>query len=436
MDNHSNLALITSPASTMKVRNISVLSLLFLSFFSNLAFAVNNPPQVGTITPSSGSSQPEVLNSVTTTYTDPDGWRNLQYANLLVNASAITKTNCFYGYYNQNTNKLYLRNDADTAWLGGYLPGSANTIENSYAKLNCAQTTVSGSGTTLTVQWAVTFKQPFTGAKKTYLYVRDDANAYNGWTQKGTWAIVNQPPLVGAIVPSSGASEPNQGVSFTTTYFDPNEWLNLQSVYLLVNASTAKTNCFYGYYNQNTNKLYLRNDADTAWLGGYLPGSANTIENSYAKLNCAQTTVSGSGTTLTVQWAVTFKQPFTGAKKTYLYVRDDANAYNGWTQKGTWAINNPPIITQIIPANNATFTEGDSIVISATAQDPNGNPLEYQFSIDGQIVRTWSSLNTFNWQTQTGDIHLKTITVEARDSYQGTASGQTQVFLYRRVPSP
>ena len=287
MDNHSNLALITSPASTMKVRNISVLSLLFLSFFSNLAFAVNNPPQVGTITPSSGSSQPEVLNSVTTTYTDPDGWRNLQYANLLVNASAITKTNCFYGYY-----------------------------------------------------------------------------------------------------------------------------------------------------NQNTNKLYLRNDADTAWLGGYLPGSANTIENSYAKLNCAQTTVSGSGTTLTVQWAVTFKQPFTGAKKTYLYVRDDANAYNGWTQKGTWAINNPPIITQIIPANNATFTEGDSIVISATAQDTNGNPLEYQFSIDGQIVRTWSSLNTFNWQTQTGDIHLKTITVEARDSYQGTASGQTQVFLYRRVPSP
>lgn len=91
---------------------------------------------------------------------------------------------------------------------------------------------------------------------------------------------------------------------------------------------------FYAYYDQNTNKLYVRDNAGTTWLGGYAPGSSNVIENSYAKLNCAATTVQGSGNTMTVTWSVALKSTFTGTKNTYLYVRDDSNAYAGWTWVG------------------------------------------------------------------------------------------------------
>lgn len=153
---------------------------------------VNRAPEVGTISPSSGTSKPGQLVTFTTTYSDPDGWKNIKYVHLLFNTT-VNGSNCFYGYYNQNTNKLYLRNDDNTAWLGGYAPGTSKTIYNSYAVLDCAKTTVSGNGKTLTVKWAIIFKGAFAGTKNSYLYVRDDSNLYSGWKKKGTWQIIKGP---------------------------------------------------------------------------------------------------------------------------------------------------------------------------------------------------------------------------------------------------
>jgi hypothetical protein len=312
------------------------LLLLAIIFFLTCASVYAATPTLGTITPASGTGQAGVSKSFTTTYSDADGWANIQYVYFLINSSTGT-SNCFDGYYNQNTNKLYLRNDAGTDWSGGYAPGSANVIQNSYASLNCAQTTVNGSGMTLTVTWSVTLKAPFTGSKNTYLYVRDDSNAYVSFTKMGTWAIPNNTPQNVSVTPSFGASVPNTIFSITSAHLDPDTWLNIQYVYLLISASsTALTNSPYLYYNQNSNKLYVRNDANSAWLGGYAPGSANVIENSYVKLYCAQTTVTGSAGTMSVAWTVSFKPAFQGVKKVYLYTRDDANAYQNWTQKGTW----------------------------------------------------------------------------------------------------
>lgn len=343
----------------------AVLSVLTVSV---PAFAAS--PVVGTITPASGTSNPNVTVSFTTTYTDPDGWQNIQYVYLLVNTST-SGGSCFYGYYNQNTNKLYLRNDAGNSWLGGYAPGSSNVIENSYAKLNCAGTTFSGTDTTLTVSWSITFKSPFTGAKNTYLYVKDDTNAYNGWVKKGTWTITNQAPSLGTVTPSSGISNPGETVSFTTTYSDPDGWLNIQYVYFLINTSVNGAYCFYGYYNQNTNKLYLRNDSNASWLGGYIPGASNVIENTYVKLNCAGTTVSTSGTTLTINWSITFKPAFTGQKNTYLYIIDDANVIANWAQKGTWKITNQtPSAWTINPASGSSGPDM-AVIFTTTYIDPD-----------------------------------------------------------------
>ncbi|MDP3729973.1 MAG: glucoamylase family protein [Candidatus Omnitrophota bacterium] len=150
--------------------------------------------------------------------------------------------------------------------------------------------------------------------------------------------VINQPPLAGTIIPSSGSSRVNKSVNFTTTYSDGDGWQNIQSANLLINTSTSGSKCFYGYYDQNTNKLYIRNDTNTAWLGGYAPGSHKAINNSYVKLNCASTTVSGSGNTLTIKWNIIFKSTFAGLKNMYLYVKDDRGAYDGWVLKGTWTI--------------------------------------------------------------------------------------------------
>ncbi len=332
---------------------------LLLCLFSSPVFAAT--PTVGTISPSIGSTAPDVASTFTCTYSDSDGWADLKKAHLLISASATALTNSVYLYYNQNTNLLYLRDDLNTIWLGGYSPGSSNIIENSYVKLNCATTTILGSTNTLTVTWSITFKPTYSGKTYyTYLKVVDDAGGYADWTQKGTYTV-DRSPQVGTIAPSSGSGQVNVAQVFTTTYSDPDGWQNIQYVRFLVNTSTSGANCFFGYYKQNTNKLYLRDDADSSWLGGYVPGSSNTIENSYTKLKCASTTVSGSGTTLTVKWNVTFKSPFTGTKNTYLKVVDDVDAYQDWIQKGTWTINGPdttpPQVIITDPQDGAVITD-------------------------------------------------------------------------------
>ncbi|HAH20467.1 MAG: hypothetical protein A2Y00_08875 [Omnitrophica WOR_2 bacterium GWF2_43_52] len=402
------------------------------SWASKGTYTVNRSPLVGTITPSTGSGQISIAQTFTATYTDSDGWQNLQQVYLLINSSTGT-TNCFYGYYNQNTNLLYLRNDDNTSWLGGYAPGSNNTIENSYVKLNCASTSISGTSSTLTVNWSVTLKAPFTGSRNTYLYARDDVNVTNGWTQKGTWSILNTAPILGTITPSSGSSSPNQTVSFTTTYTDSDTWLNIQYVYLLVNTSTSGVNCFYGYYNQNNNRLYLRNDANTAWSTGYAPGASNVIENSYAKLNCAGTSVSGSGNTMTVNWSVTFKSTFPGTKNTYLYVRDDANSYVSLAQKGTWSIQTdttPP--TGTIKINNdSQYTNSSTVSLTLSATDTGsgmGTGAQMQFSNDGT---TWSTAENYTttktWTLSSGQGE-KRVYVRYKDAAGNWSSAYSDVI--------
>jgi len=393
--------------------------ILCLTLLPLSVFAANSKPAIGTITPASGSSAINQETYFTTTFSDADGWQNIQFVYFLINTST-SGARCFYGYYNQNTNKLYLRNDRNNSWLGGYTPGSNNVIENPYVKLNCANTAITGSGTTLTVKWAVTLKSTFYGSKRTYLYVKDDSNAYAGWKQKGTW-ISNRPPAIGTITPSSGSISPNQQVIFTTIFSDPDGYKNIQYGLFLMNTSTSQANCLYAYYDQNANKFYLANDAGSSWLGGFAPKSANTIENSYVKLNCSKSTISNSGTTLTIKWAVTFKSTFGGAKNTYLYVKDDYNAFVDWTKKGTYTINvpdaTPPTGTLKIN-NDARYVNSTAATLNLSASDNAGGSglSQMQFSNDNS---TWSSAENYatakTWALASGD-GQKTVHVKYKDN--------------------
>jgi hypothetical protein len=420
------------------------LVLFFSLFVTQFAFAANSKPAVGIIAPSSGTSNPYQAVTFTTTYSDPDGWQDIQYVHLLIN-TASNGSNCFYGYYKRSTNQLYLRNSANSTWLGGFTPGSTNTIENNHVKLYCAQTTVSGSGTTLTIKWSVTFKTTFTGTKNTYLYVKDNVGAYQGWVKKGTWKInPNSNPSVGTVSPSNGSSTVNVAANFATTYSDPNTWEDIQYVYFLINTSTSGSKCFWGYYNQNTHKLYLRNNANTGWLGGYAPGSNYTIENSYAKLDCAQTTLSGSGTTLTINWPITFKSTFLGTKNMYLYVKDDANAYQGWLKKGTLTIQTQPPDdippTGSIKINNDNqYTNSASVTLNLSGQDnPGGSGLD-QMKISNTNPADWSGIpaeayaTTKSWNLASGD-GTKTVYAKFKDVAGNWSGAYSDTIILDTTP--
>jgi hypothetical protein len=148
----------------------------------------NSAPQLGAVTPSTGSGPAGVTRYFNTTWSDPDGWEDMKHCYFHIGASSSLAGNVTLMYDVQD-NKLWMRSDDGTMWLGGYAPWSDNTIENRQAKVYCALTRDEGSGDTLSVRWAIKFKADFRGAKKTGLKCTDVYNARAKGAWVGTWNI-------------------------------------------------------------------------------------------------------------------------------------------------------------------------------------------------------------------------------------------------------
>ncbi|MFC1807881.1 hypothetical protein ACFL0T_05895, partial [Candidatus Omnitrophota bacterium] len=393
-------------------------------------WTINDPPQNISVSPLDGTSLPNQEVLFTTTLKDLNGYDDIKEARFLVD-TVRSPVNNFYGYYEKSTNKLFLLNDDNSQWLGGFAPGSPNVVENSYTKLNCANTTVTGFGDTLEVTWAAIFKDNFTGAKKTFMHVKDYAGASDDWTEMGTWTI-NTPPENISISPSSGSSAHGQEVIFTSVYRDQDGYEDIKQAFLKINNTSSSRNCFYGYYDKPTNKLYLLSDDSSTWYGGFAPGSPNIIENSYTKLDCSRITVSGSGDDLTITWSATFNDNFVGTKNLYLYVRDQLDRFAGWEARGTWVINNLPNITSISLSSPNNFHQGWPITIGATASDPDGNTIEYRYSKDSTTIQDWTTLSQITWNPLPSDFGERTIKVEVRDTYAIGNSKQQQIFIFQK----
>ncbi len=188
MKRMSSLAVYRLPSSIFLFFCLIVLYLLITS----LVYA--STPTLGTVSPSSGTTPPDTAKSFVCKYSDASGWAHLKEVNLLISGQPASPANNPYLYYDQNLNQLFLRNESNTAWLGGFAPGSANIIENSLIKLKCAQTTVSGSGTTMTVTFNVTFKAGYSGRRcDLYLAAKDDGGIFVSFASKGTYTINRAP---------------------------------------------------------------------------------------------------------------------------------------------------------------------------------------------------------------------------------------------------
>lgn len=394
-------------------------------------------PVTGLITPAAGTGTVETAQTFTASFSDADGCVNIDFVYFLINTTS-SGLNCPSFYYNQTTNKLYVRNDDNTAWIGGYAPGASNIIENSFAKLNCALTSVTRSGVNFSVTWSIVVKKPFTGVKNTYTCVYDTLGASSGYVKKGTWTIANSSPQIGTISPVSGSSIINNSVNFSSSFIDPDGWQNINSAYFLSNTSTSLTNCFYIHYNQNTNKLYLRNTSNSIWSGGYAPGSSKVLENSYAKLDCSKTTASGSGNTLSINWNVIFKTASGGAKNLYLSAQDDAGATLSLVHKGTWTIYTditPPAGTIKIN-NDDQYTRFTAVTLSLSAQDNSGGSgiSQMQFSNDNSA---WSAAEPYavskSWALPAGE-GTKTVYVRYKDAAGNWSSCFSDTILLDTTP--
>jgi beta propeller repeat protein len=175
---------------------------------------------------------------------------------------------------------------------------------------------------------------------RTYVFNVKAKSISGLWSEVGysDGITVNTSPTCETVLPASGISLVGQTVYFAATYADSNGATNLGYVHLLVNTKIDGANSVFVMYTQNDNKLWLKNNNNTTWMGGFTPGSAKVIENAYVKLDCSKTTIAFDKNRLIVKWAVSFKPTFLGSKNLYLFSADDFLMESGWNKFGTTSI--------------------------------------------------------------------------------------------------
>jgi len=78
--------------------------------------------------------------------------------------------------------------------------------------------------------------------------------------------------------------------------------------------------------------------------------------------------------------------------------------------------NGPPEITNFQASLASPQVAGTSITFTATATDPDSDPLEYKFLLDSAAQTGFTSSNSWAWETDAGDVGDHSVGVLVRDN--------------------
>ena len=323
------------------------------------------------VTPASGSGASQTFSFL---YNDPQGYAGISTVSMIISSSTSGAASC-YLYYVRASNTIYLANDAGTAWMTGLTPGQSGTVQNSQCSINAAGSSFSASGTSLTVNLALTFLPAYNGARNIYMLVYDGQSS--GWLQKGTFTVnvASNPFGPVSVTPGSGSGGSQ---TFALLFTDPKGASSISSVSAIIGASAAAVSTCYVYFTPASNAVYLANDAGSAWLSPVTLGQSGTVQNSQCAVNGAASSSSTSGNNLTLNLALTFLPAYNGAKNIYMLAYDGQSS--GWQQKGAWTVSasagtlGPVSVT---PASGS----GASQSFAFLYMDPNGGSSIYSASL-------------------------------------------------------
>ncbi|MCP1392840.1 MAG: hypothetical protein J5I35_08790 [Methanothrix harundinacea] len=226
----------------------------------------------------------------------------------------------------------------------------------------------------------------------------DDCTGYKGY-QLIVVRPVNQPPVVKALSPSrSSPSTAGSTVVWTASASDPERDL-----------------------------LYYK-----FWLRGPSTGNSWTVARDW----------STSST-----WTWSSSPGDAGSYDVYVYVRDgrhepasgydSAKGYGGYRLTAPAPASRPPTVTALSPSRPSPQAAGSTIVWTASATDPDGDPLLYKFWMKGpstenawQVVQDWTASPSWTWSSAPGDAGEYSLYVYVRDGKHEPASRYDSAIGY------
>ncbi|MGA3026770.1 MAG: choice-of-anchor D domain-containing protein [Bryobacteraceae bacterium] len=280
------------------------------------------------ISPINGSGSTQTF---TLTYLDDNGISDVKNLYVLFNPTSSMAYGCDVSYYQTATsNRIYLANDAGTAWLPSVSVASSTPLANSQCTVTASG--ITSSGNELTLSLTITFAAGFSGQKNVYMEAIG-ASGNSGWVLQGTWTTAARQTLTAGSVLSP--SLPGAGISqtFSLSFPDANGVSDIGKGFVLFNASLTGAGACYVEFSA-PKSLYLRNDGNTAWSSAITVGSATPLSNSQCTLTGSSLTAAPGGYTLGL--SLTFSGTFTGSKNVYMEAEPVVGTATGFKLEGTW----------------------------------------------------------------------------------------------------
>jgi hypothetical protein len=291
-------------------------------------------PLAVSVTPSSGSGLgPQTFSYL---YSDTSGYQSIYLVQTILNSTANWPGSCGTMYIAASSS-LYLISDDGSSWMGPLTIGQAGTLQNSQCTLNAGASSASGSGTNLMVNLALTFQPGFTDLQNNFMLANDVANNLtSGFQKRGSWTPAPiTAPLAVSVTPSSGGGSGPQ--TFSYHYSDTSGYQNIYLVQTILNTTPNWPGSCGTMYIAASSSLYLMSDNGSSWMGPLTIGQPGTLQNSQCTLNVGASSASGSGTTLTVNLALTFQPVFSGSLNNFMLAVDVVdNLTSGFQSRGTW----------------------------------------------------------------------------------------------------
>ncbi|MDD4161994.1 MAG: PKD domain-containing protein [Methanothrix sp.] len=165
------------------------------------------------------------------------------------------------------------------------------------------------------------------------------------------------------------------------------------------------------------------------------------------------------------RWTITDEQA--GLHKIEVEVRDGKHNSEGDSSKGAdfeviplnlegiasgrSLPNEPPVLTDLYPVMivapgaigitkmSGPLVAGNTVFWTAEASDPEDDPLQFQFSLDGLVMKKWSKSFAWNWTPTKEQVGNHVIEVKVRDgNHAGSDSsddGKSLIFVVNNPPS-
>jgi hypothetical protein len=296
----------------------------------------NTDPTPVSVSPAVSSGNRQLLTII---YSTPTGYQTLDVVNLRINKDLDGRKACYLAY-SRTFNALYIVGDSgDANQISGKVMDRSGTVGNSQCSVALANSSVTGSGNTLTVALDMSFNSSFGGNRVIYAAARDADGNNSDWQTMGTYGVL---PLPGVFPNPVGLSPPSGNTAtqtITFTYQDLTSSSNLQTVWGLVNSAIdGRGACYFAYYRPG-NRLYLYPDDGDGTAATSIPlTGSNQIGNNQCVISAQGASVQSTGNTLKLTLPITFYAGFNGFQGVWLAAQTQSGQTSPWQALGVWTV--------------------------------------------------------------------------------------------------